>query len=165
MNCDERLFGFVVSQTNKILSQCINAKFNEEGIGITIEQWPILMMLIINPDSTQQQLALDTNKDKTTVTRIINVMVKNGLLERKVDNNDRRKNKIVVTSKGDETREKVTEAFCNYESQLLSGVTEDEYKTTMSVLLRVVGNIGQPEQVQVLNQHMDNIRKCISKEK
>lgn len=162
MNCNERLFGFAVSQTTKILQQRVNAIFNEEDIGITIEQWPILMILSLYPDSTQQDLAQETNKDKTTVTRLINNMVKNDLLERKSADKDRRKNTITVTPEGARVREKVLRTFRNYELGLLEGITDEEFQITLSVLLRMVGNIGHPVQVEMLKKHLDNIHKCNS---
>ena len=153
-----RIFGFVLKHTNKVLHQFINRKFKEEELDVTIEQWPILMMLTLTPNATQQELAEETNKDKTTITSILNVMVKNGLIERQPDVTDKRKNSIQITLKGNQVREKVFRVFQKCNSEILNGIPEDEMQVALSVLFRILGNVGQSDQLNLFNKHLEAIK-------
>jgi len=155
---DGRIFGFVLKHTNKVLHQFINRKFQEEELDITIEQWPILMMLTLNPHARQQELAEETSKDKTTITRILNIMAKNGLIERKSDEADKRRNSIHVTQKGDQVREKVFRVFQKCNRKVLNGIPDDEMQVALSVLFRILGNVGEVDQLNRFNKHLEAIK-------
>jgi len=75
-------------------------KLKEHGFKITIDQWLIIKTILENPNITQQEIAKNVFKDNASVTRIIEILVKSGYLERRINTDDRRKSNLVVTEEG-----------------------------------------------------------------
>ena len=82
--------------------------FKHKGVGINKEQLLILKHLIHKDGLVQNDLAHITEKDKTTLTRLINKMEEKSLLKRVQSEEDNRCNRIFITDLG---REKFITVF------------------------------------------------------
>ncbi|MCZ8521867.1 MULTISPECIES: MarR family winged helix-turn-helix transcriptional regulator [Paenibacillus] len=69
---------------------------------ITPEQWNVLKHLQEKDGLSQKDLSYMADKDKTTITRIINSLEQHGALRRQVNPNDRRAFQIFLTEHGRE---------------------------------------------------------------
>ena len=77
-----------------------NRAFQAYGVNITTDQWGILKCLWQEESVTQSELAEKTNKDKASITRILDIMQKNNLITRRDDVVDRRSYRIFLTEEG-----------------------------------------------------------------
>jgi len=105
--------------------------------GISNEQGLLLKYVYDMPGVTQTQIAEDLNKDKTTITRMVDTLVKKGDLERRVSDEDRRAFHIYVTK---ETRKKVEEVSPLFEKngeELEKIISKEDYETTLKVLNQI----------------------------
>ena len=93
-------YSFLLEKTARVMRQHSARVLKKAGAGVTVEQWAILKALQEKGDMSQVELAELTFKDKPTVTRILDLLVRKGLLERQTDDEDRRKFIIVLTKKG-----------------------------------------------------------------
>ena len=127
--------GLQLKLTTNIMQQEHNKYL--KPYGISNEQGLLLKYVYDMPGVTQTQIAEDLNKDKTTITRMVDTLVKKGDLERKVSDEDRRAFHIYVTQ---DTRKKVEEVSPLFEKngeELEKIISKEDYETTLKVLNQI----------------------------
>ena len=92
--------GIIVSHTRRLLSQNIQNELNCFEPRITVEQWHLLIELLLEDDISQTELGERTFKDKPTTTRILKLLMDQGLIQRQSDPVDRRAYRIFLTEEG-----------------------------------------------------------------
>lgn len=97
---NEKSLGYAVGKTNWYLKTLLNKLLREEECGITNEQWLVLKVIAANPAVSQTEIADKSQKDKTNITRIIDILEKKGYIERQRDEIDRRMYRIHATDTG-----------------------------------------------------------------
>ncbi len=93
-------YSYLLDRTNRRIKQYALKRFKEENFDITVDQWLILKNLSIHNDQNQSQLAELTGKDHPTLTRILDLLCKKNLVERKACEGDRRSFIIHLTPHG-----------------------------------------------------------------
>lgn len=93
-------FGRLLAQASRLLANRVNFSFRQAGYELTIEQWSILSDLNRQDGVSQQVFADRSAKNKASITSLINNLEKKGWVLRKPDREDRRSNKIFITSEG-----------------------------------------------------------------
>jgi len=93
----EDSLGFQVNKTANVMRN----RFNHflKPYGLTAEQYVILKAINENSRVTPSQLADILCKDKTTITRMIDTLVKNGFIQRRKNNTDRRSHTLGYSTK------------------------------------------------------------------
>lgn len=114
----------------------------EKHLPITPEQFSVLTHLWRNDGLQQSELAICTNRNRANVTRIIDILEREGIVVRKDDPEDRRVFKIYLTEFGKQLRHET--AICAKQSidDALKGVSEDEIAVAMHVFKKITANIG-----------------------
>ena len=116
-------------------------RFLESSYNVTFLQWVILSVLENQEGITQQRIADTLEKDKTTVTRILDSMEKRDLIVRINDKADRRQKAIYMTNKGREAeRELMSLAISEFDSAL-KGIKQEQLKQTSEILERICENV------------------------
>ena len=105
-NSNTKYFGSFVERNFKLIKQTFSKAFKKAGVDITPEQWVIVDLLNNNDGVSQNDLANKSDKDAPTVSRIIDILERKTLIERKNVKGDRRKYHIFLTEEGKETHEK-----------------------------------------------------------
>ncbi len=80
MEDKEHLYGQMVSRTSRALIRYLTAHFKEDDI--TPEQWTVLKRLGEEDGITQKELALVTDKDQATLTKILDLLERKKLVRR-----------------------------------------------------------------------------------
>ena len=102
--CNVReIIGYQIHLTAQLARNRINRKL--KPLGIATEQLTILAFLHKYPELSQNDLGKKVGKDKTTVTRMLEALVKKGLIRKVSDRNDRRAFLIYLTPRGEEILE------------------------------------------------------------
>jgi DNA-binding MarR family transcriptional regulator len=115
-------------------------RLKDNGLKITIDQWLVLKTINENSDIAQNELADMVFKDNASVTRIIELLVKSDYLERKTDQNDRRKSVLKITKLGSETIEKVYQVVQENRKIALTGINQAELEIVDRVLKKISRN-------------------------
>lgn len=116
--------------------------FNEHNIAISKQQWIILKILSENHNGViQNELAFITNRNKASLTRIINGMEKNKLVTRVQSKKDSRKNIINITTKGSELFLKTKPLILKSVLKIQEGITEDEMKSFIHIMSKIQLNL------------------------
>lgn len=116
------LSGRVALLLNRFLSQ----QFKNKGISLTREQWSVLAVLWKADGCSQQMIANSTSRDKPSVTRLIDNLVKEGYVKRKSHENDRRLNLIFLTEKGKKVEKSVMEIVDDTIEKATNGLSDEQ---------------------------------------
>ena len=91
---------YLITSTARLIRKRLIQEFHQAGFHISSEQWSILIHLWNRDRQYQFELAEVLNKDKTTITRLINELENKELVARQTNQFDRRLNHICLTRKG-----------------------------------------------------------------
>jgi len=114
----------------------------EQNLPITPEQFSVLSHLWQKDGLQQTELALCTNRNRANVTRILDILEREGIVERKDDANDRRVFRIYLTDKGKSLRAATAKCAEQSIKDALKGLSKDEIDTCTKVLLKIKSNVA-----------------------
>jgi MarR family transcriptional regulator for hemolysin len=134
------VFFYRLEKTIKVYRQYAQSQLKENGLDITVDQWLILKALSDNPEANQNELAETVFKDKASVTRIIDILVISGWLEREADEENRRRSRLTITRKGKNLMEKVTPVVQKYRRTALKDIPEADLQKAEKVLNAITAN-------------------------
>ena len=118
--------------TKKFLEQMQQA-FSEAGFNITAEQFNLLTLLWYEDGLSQQQLADAVNRDKTTVSRVLDRMIK-GNLVKKVSGQDKRERLIYLTGHGKAIQQQLVTISGTLYMKVIRGIPAKELMHVLSTL-------------------------------
>ena len=119
----------------------IAAKLRQHDIPLTPEQFMLIDLLWNQGEMTQQQLANQMQKDKNSVTVLVDAIEQKGLVVRKQNANDRRSNTIVLTDKALELKLVAKQIGISTLDHILEGISEDELHLFLNTLRRINQNM------------------------
>src|SRR5690606_16416559 len=96
----ESVVFYTIDKSIKAYRQYAQKQLKESGFHVTIDQWLVLKNIQELPQISQQELSRRVFKDTASVTRIIDLLVKQGMITREASENDRRRNFLKVTQIG-----------------------------------------------------------------
>ncbi len=134
-----------IGKTGKMMGNYVMEKFKMHNLNLTIEQWVTLKMLYEEDGRIQNDLALITNRNKTTLTRLINNMEKHNLVARISDKKDKRINRIFITKNGIRVFKNTMPIMEKCMRELQAGLSEGEVHTLIEILRKVQNNINHNE--------------------
>lgn len=136
--------GYYLERTTRVVKLRYLQAFAQLGIDITPEQWVMLDSLYQRNGQSQTELAGDSYKNAPTVSRIIDLLEKKGLVERQRFANDRRRYKIFLTKDGRATVEKVQPAVASLREKGWEQLTDEDYATFLRIINQVFDNLAAP---------------------
>ncbi len=134
--------GFIVYRTSLEIKACLQRRFRDKGYDITPEQWSILARLWEEEGLTQKQIADRTYKDKANITRLVDVLEKRGLLERRADPADRRRYYIHLTESGRGLKEKLLAVAYEIVQVATRDVNREDIEAAKKTLNTVYNNLS-----------------------
>ena len=137
------VFFYRLEKAIKTYRQHAQAQLRESGLNITVDQWLLLKALSDNPEATQNELAEAVFKDKASVTRIIDILVQSGWLEREEDENNLRRWRLKITRKGKALMEKVMPVVQKYRRTALKDISEADLQKAEKVLNAITANCSK----------------------
>lgn len=136
-------FGFILVKTGRLIENRLKLNFDKEGIDITPQQWSALTYLWNEDGISQQKLADAFSKDKTSMTRLLNNMEKNDLIERRKDEVDKRNKKIFLTYKSRLLKKASIKIAEKTLMETLIGIDHNDLKLSKKVLKKINHNLEQ----------------------
>lgn len=136
-------FGAIIDRTLKIIKANYQKAFIEVGVDLTTEQWVLMDSLHKNNGISQNDLANGSFKNAPTVSRILDLMCKKGLTERRRFENDRRRYKIFLTQFGEETYKKALPVVVNLRLKGWKNLSEEDYQHFTRIMDQVFTNFDQ----------------------
>lgn len=142
--------GSLIYITGTLIRGFSTQTFAEKNFGLTPDQYVILYLLLENDEIVcQRQLAEIMFKDRANISRIIDIMHKNGLVEKIPDSNGRKIYKLVVTEKGKELKEKVFQTDIYLRGEITKGISAKDLAVTFNTLEKMNMNIRDKVKLQI----------------
>ena len=110
-------------------------------LNLHVGQDNLLCQLWRKDGLTQVELCERLNCEASTVTNMLKVLEKNGLVVRLKDPADKRINRIFLTDDGKNIQTSVSEVWENQQNRLLNGITLEERQLMKRLLMQMETNI------------------------
>lgn len=123
--------------------QYAHQQLSAHGFDVTIDQWLILKSINKNPDLPQQQIAEITFKDYASLTRIIELLVKKGYLQRAMHMHDRRRFTLTLADKAHNVLKAMQTVIVSNRKQALSGIGKSDIDNLQKTLNRIIQNCNE----------------------
>ena len=114
-----------------------------KGLGLSIGQPKVLDYLKENDGAVQKEIARGCHIEPASLSTILVGMEKNGLITRKMYENNRRNLNVYMTAKGKAICERVAENFSKIEKKALSGLTDSEIEDFLAYLTKIYNNLEE----------------------
>lgn len=109
--------------------------------GVTMPKWRVLAVLHERPTATMTQLADFTTIERTTLTRNLDQMVRDGLVERCVDSHDRRSIRVHLTPQGARIFRRILPLVIEENDYSTRGLSPEAFVEFRRTLSRIVANL------------------------
>ena len=116
---------------------------NELGYKITVNQILLIIQIEKNPKISQVELAELLFKDFASITRMIELLVKEDFIEREENKNDRRKKDLKITPKGKKLLDLAIPVITKNREIAQNNMTETEIKTLLTLLNKIIKNTSK----------------------
>ncbi len=136
----EEVYFFWMDRAMKAQRKAKNRFFKKLGLDITSDQWIILKRLSENESQTQKELADAVSKDPASITRSLDILEKDGLIER--ISADRRSFKVMLIKKGSDLVKRVIPEAVKYRNKGIEGLSDEEMKVFKKVLNTIYSNFS-----------------------
>lgn len=112
--------------------------------GLTDASWTPLIYLHQNGDGLlQKELAAASGLDESSLVRLIDILSLRGLVERRIDTEDRRARRLHLTDRGRQTAIAIRQQLVNLERELLADFTDEDVSAMLTIFARVETKIEQ----------------------
>ncbi|MES0371786.1 MAG: MarR family transcriptional regulator [Mariprofundaceae bacterium] len=133
----EQAIGLNVNRTAFLMTEEIAKRFASHGQQISAQDFGILFRLLKQGAMTQVEIASLMMRDKTTITRRIDALVKKNLVERSSDPDDRRCFRIGLTAAGHQALETVIPLVQDFQQEVLGDIPDEEKAITIRTLQKI----------------------------
>lgn len=114
-----------------------------EEAGFTDATWrPLIHLQEIGDGVTQKALAAAVGLDTSSLVRLLDILVRKGLVERRIDPEDRRARRVYLTEAGRAVVSDVRRILCETEEPLLAALSDAEIAATMTLLERMTDTLA-----------------------
>lgn len=132
------------------LKQYIAARLRQMNVPLTPEQFMLIDLLWNQGEMSQQQLADQLQKDKNSVTKLVDAIERKGFVVRQQNHQDRRSNTIVLTDKANQLKPGAKQKGISILEDMLNGISEKDLRDFLYTLRRLNHNMTLPESVNEL---------------
>lgn len=142
----EKQLHFQIHRTSRLIKRYIDNTHTKAYIdNMTGNHGYILGFVYENRDRDifQRDIEKEFNLRGSTVTNMLNLMEKNGLIERKSVDGDRRLKRIVLTQKAVEIHQLVISDIERLEETISKGIDKKDIEVFFSVLDKINSNIKE----------------------
>jgi DNA-binding MarR family transcriptional regulator len=128
----ENHVGYLIQQIAHLSEQLYNKNLANEDISISHAK--VIYHLYQNDGMTQSELQQDLLIKASSITKLIDVLVEKGLVQRATSHEDARIKRIYLTDEGRKKEKNLYKISENTEASLLSTLSESECKELICML-------------------------------
>lgn len=124
------------------LKQYIATMLRQKDVPLTPEQFMLIDLLWNHGEMSQQELADQLQKDKNSVTRLVDAIERKGFVVRRQNTSDRRSNTLVLTEQAEKLKADAKQKGLSILDKMLEGISEDELRTFLTTLRKLSLNMN-----------------------
>ena len=114
-------------------------------VDLTPEQFLLIDLLWNQGPLSQQELADQLQKDKNSVTKLVDAAERKGFVIRQQNPSDRRSNTIILTELALSLKDDAKTKGIFILDQMLNGISEDELNAFLGTLAKLCDNMEEAE--------------------
>ena len=135
--------GFYIRNLSNLIHRRINRMVAEEEESLTARQVWMLDYLIHQGDREimQKDIEKEFSIRRSTASHMLTLMENNGYIRRVAVPRDARLKRIVLTEKGRQAQERMTDRIKRFEAMMRAGITDEEVEGFLMMLGRFETNI------------------------
>ena len=134
--------GYIIHRLYMQMSLGLQHAFQAKGFNITPEQWGVLNRLWENEGMHQSALAQRAAKDRHNITRILNLLEKNGFISRTPDKEDKRRLNVYLTKEGKALKQKLIPIVIGCLKKCFEGLTQEEVQDMRRIHEHILKNLS-----------------------
>ena len=134
-------FGRSMTELRNHLRQYIQVKIKEHGINITFEMLEVMGCLWKKDGINQQELADLTLRDKSSMTYLLDNLVKRKMVRRAEDANDRRNKLVYLTKEGTNLKEQLNPWVAEVYAMATEEVGVKDLQNGVTLLNKMINNL------------------------
>ena len=123
----ERFAPYRLSILSNRISAAISATYKDR-FALSVIEWRIMAVLGEYPGISAEEVSVKTQIEKSILSRAVQKLLKRHLVERSIDNNDRRRQMLTLSKLGKEIYDQIVPLSLDYEKKLLSCFNAKERK-------------------------------------
>ncbi len=135
------LYSVINGMASTAVARRLQKNFRAAGLEITIEQWSVLYHLWKEDGLSQQELCNRTFRDKPSITRLIDNLEKQNLVNRMPSSTDRRINLVSLTDKAKDMQQLTIDLANQTMNEALNGVKKEDIDLVKQIFQRVYDNL------------------------
>lgn len=133
--------GRSMAELRNYVRQFIQVKIKENGINITFEMLEVMSCLWKKDGINQQEIADLTLRDKSSMTYLLDNLVKRRMVKRVEDEDDRRNKLIYLTKEGTDLKEQLHPWVAEVYEMATEEVDIDDLKNGIALFNKMTGNL------------------------
>ena len=124
------------------LKQYTAAMLRQHNIDLTPEQFLLIDLLWNQGPMSQLDIADQMQKDKNSITKLVDAIERKGYVVRQQNPNDRRSNTIVLTDLGNSLKDNAKTKGISILNTMLEGISEEELNSFLETLDKLCSNMS-----------------------
>jgi len=136
-------FGFLTGRVSRLIDYKVETEKTKRRYSFPSSCMGILANLWAQDGIKQQDLADDMVRNKSSITKMILALEKDGLVERKIDKKDKRQKRIYLTKEGKEFKRHIIKKAIKGEKRATAGLKEEEVEIAKKVLQTMYSNLNK----------------------
>ena len=134
--------GMLLSMAYRSMTRSFVHKTQESGLDISLDQWMVLGPVWKLKNPSHKDLSEFCMKDKTSITRIVDMLEKKNLVVRVNDQLDQRMKRVVLTHEGKQLFNHVVPIMEKTREEVRQGISDSEIDTFKRVLIQINKNMN-----------------------
>ena len=123
------------------LKQYTAAMLKQQNVDLTPEQFLLIDLLWNQGPLSQQELADQLQKDKTSVTKLVDAIERKGFVVRQQNPTDRRSNTIILTELANSLKDDAKVKGISILDKMLTGISDEELCAFLNTLNKLCANM------------------------
>ena len=134
--------GMLLSMAYRSMTRRFVHKAHESGLDISLDQWMVLGPVWQLKNPSHKDLSEFCMKDKTSITRIVDMLEKKNLVVRVNDQLVQRIKRVVLTHEGQQLFNHVVPIMEKTREEVRQGISDSEIDTFKRVLIQINKNMN-----------------------
>ena len=133
--------GHLINRAARLMLRLADIRFRP--LGLRVASFPVLTMLRTGQKLSQKELALCARIEQPSMAQLLSRLERDGMIKRSPDPGDGRSSLISITRKALGVLPEVDAAVDAGNELAVAGMSDDEVKTLIDLLQRLIGNLEQ----------------------
>ena len=133
--------GMLINSAHRAMTKRFVQNAMESGLDISLDQWMVLGPIWQLESASQKELGEITLKDKTSITRLVDVLEKKNLVVRVEDQIDHRIKRVILTNAGKQLFFDVLPIMEKTREEVRKDISDQDIETFKNVLSSIILNL------------------------